>query len=427
MKIPTSRHLPLWVALLVLAACGKSSPPPAPPPPPEVGVVTVSPQSAPLTKDLVGRLAPFRSADVRARVPGVLLKRTYDEGTNVKQGQPLFQIDPSQLRATLAATQATLAQTQATANNDKANAQRSRDLATSGFISKAGLDNALSTERSSAAQVQQARANVEAARLNLAFASVTAPIDGRAGQQQVTEGALVGQGEATLLTTIEQIDPIYVNFTISVADLNAMRASQKEGSITLSVPNKATVEVMLPDSDTHAGTGKLDFADAQVNPATGAVNLRAQIANPRHTLLPGMFVKVKANLGTHNGVFVIPQPAVLGDTAGAYVMVVGADGKVARRNVAISDMRNGSFVVTEGLQAGEQVIASGVQKVREGAAAKAVPWTPPAAAGTPQPPAAAGTQAPVAGAAPPQPSVAPKSSTAGMQPATPAAQPSSAK
>jgi membrane fusion protein (multidrug efflux system) len=380
MKFLSCRSLVSCIALFALAACGdKSKQQAAPPPPPEVGVVTVQPQSAPLTKDLVGRLSPYRSADVRARVPGVLLKRTYEEGTNVKQGQLLFQIDPSQLKATLDASLATLAQAEATANNDKANAQRSRDLAASGFISKAGLDNALSTERSSAAVVQQARANVESARLNLGFASVTAPIDGRAGQQQVTEGALVGQGEATLLTTIEQLDPIYVNFTISVADLNAMRTSQQQGSITLSDPNKATVEVMLPDGNTHVGTGTLDFADAQVNPATGSVNLRAQIPNPQRTLLPGMFVKVDAKLGVHNDVFIVPQAAVLGDTAGAYVLVVGADGKVLRRNVAITDMRNGQFVVTQGLKGGEQVIVSGVQKVREGGSAKAVPWTPPAA------------------------------------------------
>lgn len=392
MKCLSCRLLLACVALVALAACGdKSKQQAAPPPPPEVGVVTVQPQSAPLTKDLVGRLSPYRSADVRARVPGVLLKRTYEEGTNVKQGQLLFQIDPSQLKATLDASLATLAQAQATANNDKANAQRSRDLAASGFISKAGLDNALSTERSSAAVVQQARANVESARLNLGFASVTAPIDGRAGQQQVTEGALVGQGDATLLTTIEQIDPIYVNFTISVADLNAMRVSQQQGSITLSESNKATVDVMLPGSNTRVGTGTLDFADAQVNPATGSVNLRAQIPNPQHTLLPGMFVKVNAKLGVHNDVFIVPQAAVLGDTAGAYVLVVGADGKVVRRNVAITNMRGGQFIVTEGLKAGEQVIVSGVQKVREGGSAKAVPWTPPAAPAGNSPASAAAT------------------------------------
>jgi membrane fusion protein (multidrug efflux system) len=182
-----------------------------------------------------------------------------------------------------------------------------------------------------------------------------------------------------------------VNFTISVADLNAMRVSQQQGSITLSESNKATVDVMLPGSNTRVGTGTLDFADAQVNPATGSVNLRAQIPNPQHTLLPGMFVKVNAKLGVHNDVFIVPQAAVLGDTAGAYVLVVGADGKVVRRNVAITNMRSGQFIVTEGLKAGEQVIVSGVQKVREGGSAKAVPWTPPAAPAGNSPASAAAT------------------------------------
>ncbi|MEO8977035.1 MAG: efflux RND transporter periplasmic adaptor subunit [Casimicrobiaceae bacterium] len=382
MKCPSGRVVAACIALLVLAACSEKPKPASVAPPPEVGVVNVQPRSAPFTKDLVGRLSPYRSADVRARVPGVLLKRTYDEGTNVRKGQVLFLIDPSQLKATLDAAQANLAQARATNTNDQANARRSQDLAKSGFISKAGLDTALSTERSSSALVQQAQANVESARLNLGFATVTAPIDGRAGQQQVTEGALVGQGDATLLTTIEQLDPIYVNFTISVSDLTSMRAAQKQGSVTLSDPDKASVDVFLPDGSTRVGRGTLDFAGAQVNPATGAVNLRAQIANPQRQLLPGMFVNVKADLGTHNAVYMIPQPALLGDTAGAYVMVVGTDGKVARRNVAISDMRNGAFVVTSGLAAGDAVIVSGVQKARDGQPAKAVPWTPPASAPT---------------------------------------------
>jgi len=396
MSVGHGRALACALALLVLAACGDKSKQ-QPPPPPEVGVVKVEPQSAPFTKDLVGRLSAYRRADVRARVPGVLLKRAYEEGTNVRKGQVLFRIDPSQLKATLDAARASLAQAAATNTNDKANAQRSQDLAKAGFISKAGLDTALSTERSSAALVQQGQANVETASLNLGYATVTSPIDGRAGQQQVTEGALVGQGDATLLTTVEQIDPIYVNFTISVGDLNAMRAAQKQGSVTLSDPDKASVEVMLPDGSTRVGTGTLDFADAQVNPATGAVNLRAQVPNPQQQLLPGMFVNVKANLGTHNAVYVIPQPAVLADTVGSYVMIVGTDGKVARRNVTISDMHDGAFIVSDGLKPGDALIVSGVQKAREGQPAKAVPWTPPAApAAPPASSAAPRVQAPAA-------------------------------
>lgn len=371
----------LCLSLLALTACGKGKeqgPPQMPPP--EVGVIRIQPQSSPLTKDLVGRLSPYRSADVRARVAGVLLKRTYTEGTDVKQGQLLFQIDPAPLKAALSAAEASLAQAQATYTNAKINAQRARELAPKGYISKSDLDNAQASERSAAAAVQAARANVQTARISLGYASVTSPIDGRAGQQQVTEGALVGNGgDATLLTTVDQIDPLYVNFTMSVADMEQMRRAQSSGNVTLAEPNKASVQIALPDGSAYTEAGTLDFSSTTVDPATGAVNLRAQIPNPKHSLLPGMYVTLKAQLGEQHKVFLVPQEAVLRDTVGAYVFTVGKDGKVARRDVATSAASGGNWVVTAGLAAGEQVIVSGVQNVKEGATAKASPWQPHAA------------------------------------------------
>lgn len=371
----------LCLSLLALTACGKGKeqgPPQMPPP--EVGVIRIQPQSSPLTKDLVGRLSPYRSADVRARVAGVLLKRTYTEGTDVKQGQLLFQIDPAPLKAALSAAEASLAQAQATYTNARINAQRARELAPKGYISKSDLDNAQASERSAAAAVQAARANVQTARISLGYASVTSPIDGRAGQQQVTEGALVGNGgDATLLTTVDQIDPLYVNFTMSVADMEQMRRAQSSGSVTLAEPNKASVQIALPDGSAYTEAGTLDFSSTTVDPATGAVNLRAQIPNPKHSLLPGMYVTLKAQLGEQHKVFLVPQEAVLRDTVGAYVFTVGKDGKVARRDVATSAASDGNWVVTAGLAAGEQVIVSGVQNVKEGAPAKASPWQPHAA------------------------------------------------
>ncbi|MBT2142944.1 MULTISPECIES: efflux RND transporter periplasmic adaptor subunit [unclassified Rhodanobacter] len=368
----------LCLSLLALAACGKGKeqgPPQMPPP--EVGVIRIQPQSSPLTKDLVGRLSPYRSADVRARVAGVLLKRAYTEGTDVKQGQLLFQIDPAPLKAALSAAEASLAQAQATYTNAKVNAQRARELAPKGYISKSDLDNAQASERSAAAAVQAARANVQTARISLGYASVTSPIEGRAGQQQVTEGALVGNGgDATLLTTVDQIDPLYVNFTMSVADLEQMRRAQSNGNVTLAEPDKASVQVALPDGSAYAEAGTLDFSSTTVDPATGAVNLRAQIPNPKHSLLPGMYVTLKAQLGEQHKVFLVPQEAVLRDTVGAYVFTVGKDGKVARRDVATSAASGGNWVVTAGLAAGEQVIVSGVQNVKEGEPAKASPWQP---------------------------------------------------
>lgn len=396
MKPSTLRAPALCLGLLVLAACGKAKdqgPPQTPTA--EVGVITLQPQNAPLTKDLVGRLSPFRSADVRARVPGVLLKRTYDEGTDVNKGQLMFQIDPAPLKAVLGASEAGLAQAQASYTNAKVAAQRARELSPKGYISKSDLDTAQATERTDAALVQQNRATVQSARINLSYADVRSPIDGRAGQQQVTEGALVGNGDATLLTTVDQIDPLYVNFSMSVSELGQMRAAQSNGNVTLSEPGKASVAITLPDGRTYNHAGLLDFSSTVVNPATGAVDLRAQVPNPNRTLLPGMYVTLEAQLGEQHKVFLVPEAAVLRDTAGAYVLAIGNDGKVLRKNVATADMRDGSWVITQGVQAGDQVIVSGTQKVKEGAPAKATPWrrAPAGSASSPAPAPAGGKQA----------------------------------
>ncbi|MEO7065645.1 MAG: efflux RND transporter periplasmic adaptor subunit [Rhodanobacter sp.] len=382
MKSSFPRTTALCLGLLVLAACGKSADPNAAkaPPPPEVGVLQVQPVNAPLTQDLVGRLSPYRSADVRARVPGVLLKRSYDEGSNVKKGQLLFQIDPAPFKATLNASLAALAQAQATYTNNKITAQRVRDLVAKGYVSKADMDNASAAERTSAAAVQAARANVESARINLGYANVTSPINGRAGQQQVTEGALVGSGEATLLTTVDQIDPLYVNFTMSVSQMEKMRQAQSAGNLTLASPNTASVQIALPDGSDYANAGTLDFSDTTVNPATGSVNLRALIPNPKHRLLPGMYVTLKANMGEQHHVFLIPQQALQRDTTGAYVMTVGSDSKVLRKDVTVGTMQGTDWVINGGLNAGDKVVVSGLQGAKAGAPAKATPWHKPAAA-----------------------------------------------
>jgi membrane fusion protein, multidrug efflux system len=393
MKSMTMRTMALCLGLLVLAGCGENKQEgPQQMPPPQVGVITLKPQTVPLTRDLVGRLSAFRSADVRARVAGVLLKRTYEEGTDVKKGQLLFQIDPAPLQAAQAAARASQAQAQASYTNARVNAQRARELAPKGYVSKADLDNALAAERSAAAAVQQARAAAQSAQINLDYADVRAPIDGRAGQQQVTEGALVGQGEATLLTTVDQIDPLYVNFTMSVAELEQLRQAQGQGNVSLTGTDSARVRIALPDGSTYGEPGTLDFSSTTVDPATGAVKLRARIPNPERTLLPGMYVTIEASLGQRHNVFVVPQAAVLRDTVGAYVYTVGADNKVVRRDITASAMQEGSWVVTGGLKAGEKVIVSGVQNVKEGEPAQASPWQPPAVAGNAPakaPPAAA--------------------------------------
>ena len=345
-------------------------------PPPEVGVVTLQARDVALTKDLVGRLAAFRSADVRARVPGVLQKRVYEEGSDVRKGQLLFVIDPAPLQAALSQAQGSLAQAQATAVNAKAAADRARGLLPQKFISRADYDNALAAERTAAAAVQAAKAAVESARINLGYASVRSPIDGRANKQQVTEGALVGQGSATLLTTVDQIDPLYVNFSLSVSELAQVRKAQEGRSRA-----DAQVQVILPDGTPYERTGTLDFSGTVVDPDTGAIALRARIPNPDRTLLPGTYVTLKATLGEQRGVFLVPQAAVQRDAKSAYVLTVGQDGKVARKDIVAEQSQGVNWVVRSGLAAGDRVIVSGLQKAQPGQPAKAVPYQPEAKPG----------------------------------------------
>ena len=369
------QHLFLPIAALAIAACGKAPPPQQPPPPAEVGVVEAKAQSVPLTRDLVGRLSATRTADVRARIAGVLLKRVYTEGTDVKEGQLLFQIDPAPLQAALNAQLANLAAAQATAQNNRIAAARARSVADKGLLSKTDLDNAMAAERTSAAAVMQAQANVEAAKINLGYANVTAPISGRAGQQQVTEGALVGQGEATLLTTISQIDPIYVNFSQAVGELDQLQRAQANGAVSLEGQNKAKVDLVLPDGTPYLG-GTLDFSDTTVDPATGAVNLRGIVPNPNHNLLPGMYVSVRVTLGELKHVWLVPQPAVLRDAKGPYVWIAGKDNKAAQKRIKADSQQADSWIVSEGLADGDQIVVSGVQRVKPDAPLKPVPWQP---------------------------------------------------
>ena len=378
-------HRPLLLAsgLLALAACGGKEQAAAPPPP-EVGVVEVKSQTVPLTRDLVGRLSPYRSADVRARVPGVLLRRVYEEGSDVREGQLLFEIDPAPLQASLGIAQGQLAQAEANYANSRALAERARKLAPQKFVSQNDLDNAVAAERSAGAAMEAARAAVRNAQIDLGYAKVTAPIAGRAGKQRVTEGALVGQGEPTLLTTVDQLDPLFANFSISSTELARLRAAS---NVSLAGTGKSTVQVVLPGDRVHEQPGVVDFSDTTVDPETGAVSLRAQVPNPGHVLFPGSFVTLKVNMGELHEVFLVPQEAVLRDANGAFARVVGADGNVERRNLTTSAAQDGQWIVTAGLSAGDKVIVSGVQKAKEGAPVTATPWQPGAASGAPAAPA----------------------------------------
>ena len=355
--------------LVLLGGCARSGPPTAAPPP-QVGVVAVHAQAVPLTRNLVGRLSATRSADVRARVAGVLLRRLYVEGSDVKAGQPLFQIDPAPLRSAL---DGALACAWASATNAHIAAQQTRELAPSGLVSRSDLDNAEATERSTAAAVEQAKAAVGTARINLGYASVTAPISGRAGQQGVTEGALVGQGTATLLTTVEQIDPIYVNFDEPAVDIERLRRAQAAGDVTVARGKQVIVQLALPDGTPYAHSGTLDFLDVSVDPATGAVALRGIIPNPEHQLLPGMFVGVRLTSAEVNRAFLVPQAGLQRDAKGPYVLVAGADDKVVQKRVSVETLAGPNWIVTAGLIDGDRVIVSGTQSAHPGSTVAAVP------------------------------------------------------
>ncbi|MDS0862753.1 efflux RND transporter periplasmic adaptor subunit [Burkholderia pseudomultivorans] len=383
--VPVKSISLLFVTLLTLSAlsgCGKSRHGSAVQPP-QVGVITVQPQSIALRRDLVGRLAPYLSANVMARVSGVLTKRVYKEGSDVKAGQVLFEIDPAYYQAQLNNDLGILSEDEATWMNDKANAARYHKLLPVGSVSQQTVDNADATVRSDAAKVKADEATVESAKVNLSYTKVTSPIHGIAGQQQVTVGAVVGSSTAdagsggTLLTTVNEIDQLYVNFTMSAADLLMLREASTRGDVALSQPDGTTVQITLPDGSAYAQPGTLDFSDVSVNSTTGAVNLRALVPNPQRTLLPGMYVTLNVTLGQQRNVFLVPQEALQRDTVGAYVFVVNANGKVAREDVAANDSIGTDWIVTRGLAAGNQVIVSGLQGLHEGDPVKPHPWHAP--------------------------------------------------
>jgi membrane fusion protein (multidrug efflux system) len=373
MQIARGRAFLLAPALAVcLAACGKGDQG-FTMPQPEVGIIVARPEPVQITRDLVGRLSPTRASDVRARVPGVLLKRLYKEGTDVREGQVLFQIDPAPLKAALQAAEAALAQAEAAATNAHVLADRYRGLVQTGAVSKSDLDTTEANERSTAAQVQQAKANLQTARINLGYATVRAPISGRAGQQQVTEGALVGQTEPTLLTTIEQVDPIYVNFDQPATEVQNLRRAQAEGNVTLVAGDKANVQLILPDGTPYGHVGTLEFSDVSVDPNTGALAFRGAIPNPDRQLLPGMFVNVRVTIGEFNQGYLVPQVAVLTDARGPYVHVVNGEDKVEQKRVATAGTRADKWIITSGIAEGDRIVVSGMQRAPVGAQVKVVP------------------------------------------------------
>lgn len=367
----TSLSAPILLLLALLVGCGPSGGKPAAGgpgagmPPPEVDVITVTPGIATFTQDLPGRLQAYRTAEVRARVEGIVEKRLFAEGSDVKEGATLFQIDARTYAATVEAAKADV-------EAARLIVERYKPLLEIRAVSRQEYDAA-------EAKLKQVQAVLTQAQIDLDNTRVPAPISGRIGRTLVTEGALVGRGEATPLATIEQIDPIYANFTQPGGDLLRLQQAVKSGKMKRA--ESAKVELLLEDGSAYPLPGKIFFSDLAVDPSTGAVSLRAEFPNPRRELLPGMFVRIRFPEAVADNTIRLPQRAVQGGPQGQFVMLVTQEGNAAAQPVKTGGMAGGDFVIAEGLKGGEQVIVNGLQKARPGSPVKPVPWHPQVAPG----------------------------------------------
>jgi len=387
----------LVLALVTLAACdakdgakGGTAPGGGMPPPPAVGIVTVAPQVVALQTELPGRVEPLRVAQVRARVNGVVLKRQFVEGSEVKAGQPLFLIDPAPYQAALDSAHAQLARAQASLAQATATAERYKPLAEARAISQQDYVNAASAQKSAEADVAAGRAAVQSARINLDYAQVRAPIGGRIGRALVTEGALVSAVEATQLALIQQTSTVYVNFTQSSADVLRLRKAMAAKQLRRVGEGPVYVHVVLEDGSEMPRPGKLLFSDLSVDATSGQVTLRAEVGNPDGLLLPGQYVRVRLAQAEVPAGFLLPQQAVTRSAQGDTVLVIGEGNKPMPRLVKVGLAQNGQWVVTEGLKAGDRVIVDGFQKMFvPGAPVNPVPWQGAASAASAQASAAA--------------------------------------
>lgn len=383
--------LQLQLALMIAAtACGTESAAPGKQtaaPPAEVGVVTIASTPVTLTRELPGRTSAIRVAEVRARVNGIVRKRLFTEGSDVKAGQVLFEIDPAPYEATLQSARAQQLRAEATVESAKAQAERYGKLIETNAVSRQEYEDAVAKLKTATADVAAAKAAVTAAQINVGYTRVTAPIAGRIGRSEVTEGAYVQQASATLLATVQQLDPVYVDLTWSSTEMMRMKRLVESGELE-TIGGKAKVDIVLEDGREYARPGTLEFAGATVDPSTGSISLRAIVPNPKHELLPGMFVRARIAEGTKPDAVLVPQRAVSRDQNGQpLALVVDKAGTVERRPLVTDRSIGDAWLVSEGLAPGEMVIVDGMQRVRPGVPVKPVP------AAQPQPaPAAAGPQ-----------------------------------
>jgi len=359
-------------ATLLLAACGKDDK--GPPPPPEVSIVTLKPRSVAITDQLPGRTTAFKVAEVRPQVTGIVQKRLFGEGSEVKAGEQLFQIDAGSYRAALSSAEAALKRAEAQAITSKLLAERYEPLIAANAVSKQENDEAIAARARAEADVASAKAAVDAARINVVYTQVLSPINGRIGRTLVTEGALVTSGQEAPLATVQQLDPIYVDIAQSSTEILRLRRQMVSGELVKDANNQAEVTLTLEDGTVYPEHGRLKVSETSVDPSTGSVLLRAVFPNPRRELLPGMFVRAQLAQGTRSAALLVPQRGVSHNPKGeASVLLVDKEDKVVERIVTADRAIEGEWLITAGLSPGDRVIVDGLQKAKPGSPVKVVP------------------------------------------------------
>lgn len=371
-------------ALLLTAACSEEKKPAqgagAQRPPVAIGTITVEPETLPVTNNLPGRIAPTRIAEVRPRVSGIVVERVFQQGTMVKQGDVLYRIDPAPFRVRVASAEAALKRAEASQLQARQHSDRIVELLDRKVASTQQQETAVAQLAQAEADVAAARAGLDAAQLDLQYSEVRAPISGRIGRALITEGALVGTGAADILATIQQLDPVYADFTQSAGELLALRQALKLGALTGPNPGAANVQLLFDNGATYKHRGQLLFSEATVDVTTGQVTLRGQFPNSDGDLLPGMYVRVVLEQGAQSNALAVPLQAIQRDGGGqAQLYVLKADGTLELRPVRTGRTLDNRQVIDDGLKAGEEVVAEGFQKIRPGAKFTGTPWKPAAA------------------------------------------------
>lgn len=387
----TAGTIVLLCAAVATAGCSKPKAEAPPPKVPEVGIFTVAPEALPMTTELPGRTSAYQVAEVRPQVSGLVQKRLFVEGSDVKAGTPLYQIDSASYQASVSAATATLNRAKANLLTSGPKVARYKELVAIEGVSRQDYEDAIAANEQAKADVQSATAALQTANINLRYTNVNAPISGRIGRSTVTAGALVTASQTEALTTVQQLDPIYVDVTQSSNDLLRLKRDMENGSLK-KIGGQAKVSLVLADGTKYAQTGKLQFSDVSVDPGTGNVTLRALFPNPKGDLLPGMYVRAMLESGLNDKAIVVPQQGVTRNQKGeATALILNAEGKVEQRILTTGSTLGNKWLVTSGLAAGDRVIVEGLQKVKPGApatVAKAAPEAAPGAA-----PAVAGSTA----------------------------------